>query len=216
MSEQDNSILSALMNEDNMTAYAISGCTTNISIPQVTFRLKKLIENKVVIERKDDINGSAIYSIHPSLKSNDIIKKISTHIKKIVDLIDEEQYATSDGIKCIISFILSKTDIEDNVLSEEDEKKIAEFRKEIEEYASAHDLLITDIKGWTEPKIEWMALNDRLCACVRDGSRHCPCPDGLIETTTSNRGMCKCSLFMSKKWLQLHKKKAKSFLKYAK
>ncbi len=189
---QDNAILSALVEEDKQTAYSISQ-STNISIPQTVFRLNKLIELNVVIEEKD--NDKTVYSIHPSLKSHDVVKKISVHIKKIVDLIDKEQYASPDGMKCIISFILSKTDIEDNIPNEEDERKVAEFRKELEEYAKQHELTITNIKGWTEGTIRWMALNDKKCHCV-PGKRHCPCPEVLAET--KHRGKCKCSVFVGK------------------
>ena len=192
MSEQDNAILSALMDDDKQTAYLLSQ-TTSISVPQTTFRLKKLLDNKVVIEEKD--NDKTVYSIHPSLKSQDVVKKISVHIKKIIDLIDKEQYASPDGMKCIISFILSKTDIEDNVPNEDDERKVVEFRKELEEYAEANNLLITNIKGWTDGSIRWMALNDRKCHCVPD-KRRCPCPEGLIEART--KGKCRCSVMMGK------------------
>lgn len=192
MVNQDNEILSALMDEDKQTSYFLSQ-QTGISIPQVNFRLKKLIENKVVIEEKD--NDKTIYSIHPSLKSQDVVKKISIHIKKIIDLIDKEQYASPDGMKCIISFILSKTDIKDNIPSEDDERKVVEFRRELEEYAEANNLMITNIKGWTEGTIRWMALNDRKCHCVPD-KRHCPCNEGLIEART--KGKCRCSVYTSK------------------
>ena len=63
---------------------------------------------------------------------------------------------------------------------ESDEQKIAEFKADLEEWARLHKLKITNIKGWTDIKIAWMALNDRKCACDPD-NRKCPCHKGLDE-----------------------------------
>lgn len=74
-----------------------------------------------------------------------------------------------------------------------DEEIVREFRAHLESYAKEHGLLITSIKGWTEPKIRWMALNDRTCCC--DKTRKCPCETGLVEVRTEKDHMCKCSVF---------------------
>lgn len=72
------------------------------------------------------------------------------------------------------------------------DKKGDEFYKELQKYAKKHDLVISNIAGWTIPKIVQMANNNRQCAC--DSSRTCPCPQGLLEI--EKKGRCKCSVFM--------------------
>lgn len=208
--KQDNAILSVLVAKDKQTSYQLSKLT-GISNPQINFRLTKLIESQVVIETKEE--DKTVYSIHSSLKSKEVVKKVSEYIKNISDLVDKEQYATPDGIRTILCFILSKLEIQDSSEYLEQQKIVAEFTKELEEYAKKNDLVITDIKGWTKHKIEWMALNNRLCACIRDGSRHCPCQAGLIEATTGIRGVCTCSVFMGKQWIQKTTKKFKQMMK---
>lgn len=74
-----------------------------------------------------------------------------------------------------------------------DEEKIEAFRSMLEEHAEEHDLEITDIKGWTEPKIKWMALNDNKCCCS-PMDRICPCDKGIVEARTDDH-MCLCSIF---------------------
>lgn len=204
-SEQDNQILSALIYKDNQTSYALSQ-TTGISNPQVNFRLGKLVESQVVIESKED--DKTTYSIHNSLKSKDAIKKVSEHIKSICDIIDNEHYATSEGMKIILCFILSKTEIGDSEVIAEEQKIIDEFIIDIEKYAKEHKLIISNIKGWTKNKIEWMALNDRKCACD-PGNRICPCQTGLDEI--NNKGICKCSLFVGEQWIKKMDKKMKGW-----
>jgi hypothetical protein len=78
-----------------------------------------------------------------------------------------------------------------------DEETIMEFRKDLEKWARDNDLLLTNIKGWTEDKIQWMALNDRKCCC-RPKERACPCKEGLEEARTSKGGLCLCSVFTTK------------------
>lgn len=204
INEQDITILSMLGSEEGETAYGIAS-GTSISVPQVTFRLGKLQEIGVVksIER----DNKTFYICHPALKSQKTIQKITSHIKAIIDEIDKVEAISTEGLKVILSFIVDKTDIEEPNI--DDINKVAEFRKELEKYAEEHDLVISNIKSWTEPKIEWMALNDRLCACVRDGSRHCPCSQGLIEAQTKN--VCTCSIFASKTWNDKMNKKTKGF-----
>lgn len=206
---QDNQILSSLIEKDKQTSYLLSQ-NTKISVPQINFRLAKLVEYQVVTESKEE--DKTVYSIHDSLKSKPAIKKVSEHIKEIADIIDKEHYATSEGIKTILCFILSKVEIQDSSEYLEEQKKVEEFTKELQEYAKKNDLTITNIKGWTKHKIEWMALNDRLCACVRDGSRHCPCIQGLEEATGS-KGICTCSIFAGNKWIQKTTKKFKKLMK---
>jgi len=75
-----------------------------------------------------------------------------------------------------------------------DEEKIEAFRSMLEEHAEEHDLKITNIKSWTEPKIKWMALNDNKCCCSPD-DRVCPCEEGVHEARTESDHMCLCSIF---------------------
>ncbi len=64
--EQDDEILSALVVEDKMTAYALSK-ETEISVPQINFRMVKLVSIGVVKQVVED--GKTSYSVHPVLKS---------------------------------------------------------------------------------------------------------------------------------------------------
>ncbi len=176
---------------------------TGISTPQINFRLSKLVESQVVTESKED--DKTVYSVHDSLKSKTAIKKVSEHIKEISDIIDKEHYATSEGIKTILCFILSKTEISDSEVLAEEQKIIDEFRKVLEEYAQKNDIELHYTKGWSDNKIRKMALNNRICAC--DPKRICPCKEGLIEINVT--GTCKCSIFGDKKWLKKMDKKLK-------
>lgn len=202
---QDNMILSSLIENDKITSYQISKIT-GISNPQVNFRLVKLVESRVVSEIKED--DKTVYTLHSSLKSKNIIKKVSDHIGEISYLIDNEQYATPEGMKRIICFILSKTEIQDSKELEESQKIVDEFRKDLEKYAKEHKLIISNIKGWTKNKVEWMALNGRKCACDPN-NRVCPCPTGLIEI--SEKGRCKCSLFVGEQWIKKMDKQMKGW-----
>lgn len=189
-SEQNSDILSVLSVESELTAYAISK-ETGISVPQVNFRIDKLVKCGVVIPKEDGVR--TVYSAHPVLRSRDAIELIATYIKEIVDAIDGVQSIQPTGAKAIIEFILDKTEINEPVDTEADETLVRNFRSELEAYATKYNLKITDIKGWTEDKIIWMALNEKKCACAPD-KRVCPCPEGLVEI--DKKGKCKCSVFM--------------------
>lgn len=76
----------------------------------------------------------------------------------------------------------------------DEQELINDFRIALLEHADKHNMRITDIKGWTESKIEWMALNNRTCCC--DPSRTCPCDTGVHEVNTESDHMCKCSVFV--------------------
>lgn len=79
------------------------------------------------------------------------------------------------------------------VYTEEEKAHILVFRQDIEMYANEHGLELTNIPGWTETKIKWMATNDRRCCC-RPKDRICPCPEGLIEVERL-QSTCLCSIF---------------------
>lgn len=68
------------------------------------------------------------------------------------------------------------------------------FRTKLKEHAEKHNLELTSINGWTEPKIKWMALNDEKCCCKPE-TRHCPCEESLDEIRHTKRHMCVCSVF---------------------
>lgn len=193
MKSQDTKILLSLVNNDGSTAYAISQ-DTKISVPQVTYRLNKLVESRAVTLKTD--NDKTYYFVHPALKSNEVMEKIISLMKKVADEIDKIEYTDPRGMKAIIELIISRLDIserreeEDIALSED--ILISDFRKRLELYAKEHNLRITNIKGWTEPKIVWMALNERKCGCAPD-KRKCPCPEGLDEVKV--KGKCLCSVF---------------------
>ena len=186
--DQDSEIISVLVVEDEITAYGISQ-ETGISIPQVTYRLKKMVNDEVVESKTFD--GKTMYFIHPVLKSEEDMKYIAYLIMKIVDKIDEVKNISPEGIKSILSFIIGRVELTEPPTEKDD--MIQEFKKDIEAYAEKQGLVINNIKGWTDSKIEWMALNDRKCACAPD-KRHCPCPEGLKEV--EKNGTCKCSLFI--------------------
>lgn len=198
--EQDDEILSALVVEDKMTAYALCK-ETGISVPQINFRIVKLISTGVVKQNVEKDKTS--YSIHPVLKSKEAIAEIAAYIKNIFDIVDETEETSIDGIKAIIGFILSKTDIDveltpvsfsETAIEEPtpDDDLVSDFMIDLKSYAEKHNLKIMNVKGWTNNKIKWMALNNRKCACAPD-KRVCPCPEGLKEIEVI--GNCKCSVF---------------------
>lgn len=190
--DQNCEILSALVAEESMTSYSLCK-ETGISVPQVNFRIEKLVAIGVVESRI--VDNKTVYSVHPVLKSKESIAEIASYIESIFDVIDEAEETSVDGIKAIISFILDKTEIDqgidrDDLISEDN--KVSEFRDILQKYADVNNLRIMNVKGWTNSKIKWMALNDRKCACAPD-KRVCPCPEGLEEI--SRNGSCKCSVF---------------------
>ena len=106
-SPQDTIILLLLIHtEKSLTAYGISK-QTNISIPQVQFRLSKLEEQGIVTSVID--NNKTVYTIHPALKSRECIDEITEHIKAISDIIDTVEYTTPTAMKYIIAFIIERT-----------------------------------------------------------------------------------------------------------
>lgn len=193
-SEQDDSIISEIIRSDSrLTAYGISQ-RTNISVPQVQYRLNKLVEKSVVRSSTED--SKKTYEVHPVLKSKKDIDGIASRIKEIVDIIDEVEYTSADGIRILIDFILSRTEIKDRDAEEASDSKeeiIMRFRRELEIYAGLNGLIISNVKGWTDHKIIWMALNERKCACSPD-KRECPCKEGLDEV--KSKGQCLCSVFL--------------------
>jgi len=74
---------------------------------------------------------------------------------------------------------------------------VADFRRELEEFAKANNLEITKIPGWTDEKLSQMALAERRCCCQPD-KRRCPCKAGLAETRHNKDAMCLCSIFIRK------------------
>lgn len=195
---QDSDILLFLINNENSTSYGISQ-DTGISIPQTEFRLTKLIDNGVVKEVKEE--NRTTYSVHEALKSKDLLKNIEDMIQSMANSIDNIEPISLEGFKCILSFISGRVEFveqEDktNELPEEykNKEKIIIFEGELQEYALKNNLEVTSIRGWTNPKIEWMALNERKCAC-RPDTRICPCSEGLIEARTKKNKMCTCSVF---------------------
>ena len=189
--EQDSSIISSLVVEKEMTAYSISK-DIGISVPQVQYRIDKLLRCGIVKSRKDD--NKTLYYIHPALKSKKAMGEIAAYIKAIVDIIDNIERLSPEGMKALVSFIVSKTELSEvsDSYTDIERNTIQSFRKYLEAYAKEKGLMILDVKGWTNSKIEWMALNDRKCAC-RPDKRICPCPEGLIEI--EKKGKCLCTVF---------------------
>lgn len=189
--EQDSSIISSLVVKKEVTAYSISK-DIGISVPQVQYRIDKLLGCGIVKSKK--VDNKTLYYIHPALKSKKAMGEIAAYIKAIVDVIDNIERLSPEGMKALVSFIVSKTDISDvsDDYTEIERNTIQSFRKYIEAYAKEKGLKILDVKGWTNSKIEWMALNDRKCAC-RPDKRVCPCPEGLIEI--EKKGKCLCTVF---------------------
>lgn len=189
--KQDSSIISSLVVKKEMTSYSISK-DIGISVPQVQYRIDKLLRCGIVKSKR--INGKTLYYIHPALKSKKTMGEIATYIKAIVDIIDNIERLSPEGMKALISFIVSKTELFEvsDSYTKIERNTIQSFRKYIEAYAKEKGLKILDVKGWTNSKIEWMALNDRKCAC-RPDKRVCPCPEGLIEI--EKKGRCLCTVF---------------------
>ncbi len=80
--------------------------------------------------------------------------------------------------------------------SEEEIKMINKFRSKLDKFANDNDLVIADVKGWTESKIRKMALDpEHRCACDPK-HRTCPCDKCIDECNTESDHMCLCSVFM--------------------
>lgn len=195
MNEQDSSIISSLIMKKEMTAYSISK-DTGISVPQVQYRINKLLISGIIKENVKD--NKTLYTVHQAFKSKEAMEEIASYIKEIVDVVDNIEVLSPDGMREFISFVVSRTEMSETSETENDDynksemNAIKRFREYIEAYAKEKNLKVLDIKGWTNGKIEWMALNDRKCAC-RPDKRTCPCQEGLVEI--SKKGHCLCNVF---------------------
>ena len=110
-SEHDYEIMSALsIAEEPLTAYAIAK-ETDIAIPQVTYRLRKLVNDDVVSSTTTD--KKTRYEIHPILKSTEKLEEIVGLLTDIITLVDETQAITTDGVKTILAFMVDKIEFED-------------------------------------------------------------------------------------------------------
>lgn len=189
--EQDYNIISSLTTGDGETAYSISK-DIGISVPQVQYRIDKLLRCGIVKSRKED--NKTLYYIHPALKSKKAMGEIAAYIKAIVDIIDNIERLSPEGMKALVSFIVSKTELSEvsDDYTAAERNTIQSFRKYIDNYAKEKGLKILDVKGWSSAKIDWMALNGRKCAC-RPDKRICPCPEGLVEV--EKKGKCLCTVF---------------------
>jgi len=191
--EQDYDIISSLIVNNGVTAYFISK-DIGLSVPQVQYRIDKLLRCGII---KSKVNsGKTLYSTHPALKSKVVMEEIASYIKAIVDSIDDIERLSPDGMKVLMSFIINKTEMVDveqyTDIVDVEQDTINKFREYLEAYAQEKGLKILKVKGWTDSKIEWMALNSRKCAC-RPDKRVCPCPEGLIEV--EKKGKCLCTVF---------------------
>lgn len=194
LNETDINIISSLIVKKEMTSYSISK-DVGVSVPQIQYRIDKLLLTGILKSRVE--SGKTLYKVHPALKSKDAVKVIAGYIKEIVDIVDDIEILSPEGMKVFISFIISKTEISDDYKdsgndSNAEMNTVKKFRDYLEAYAKENGIMILDIKGWTDGKIEWMALNERKCAC-RPDKRKCPCPEGLVEI--SKKGHCLCNVF---------------------
>lgn len=103
LTAQDIKIIHTLIREGDLTAYAI-GQKTNISIPQVQYRLNKLLECQVV----DMVNGEnkSYWSIHPVFHSKESVDFMGEKITEIIDILEEDEPIPLEGIKLIMSFFI--------------------------------------------------------------------------------------------------------------
>jgi len=191
--EQDYDIISSLIVNSGVTAYSISK-DIGLSVPQVQYRIDKLLRCGII--KAKVCNSKTLYSTHPALKSKDVMEEIASYIKAIVDSIDDIERLSPDGMKVLMSFIINKTEMieveKDTEIVDVEQDTVNKFREYIEAYAQEKGLKILNVKGWTDSKIEWMALNGRKCAC-RPDKRVCPCPEGLVEV--EKKGHCLCNVF---------------------
>lgn len=189
--EQDYNIISSLTTSDGETTYSISK-DIGASVPQVQYRIDKLLRCGIVKSKKDD--NKTLYYIHPALKSKKAMSEIAACIKEMVDIIDNIERLSPEGMKALVSFIVSKTELSEvsDDYTDIERNTIQSFRKYIDNYAKEKGLKILDVKGWSSAKIDWMALNGRKCAC-RPDKRICPCPEGMVEI--EKKGKCLCTVF---------------------
>ncbi len=76
-----------------------------------------------------------------------------------------------------------------------DPEKVKKFRAVLEKFAEKNKLKITEIKSWTEPKIDQMAMDPEHRCCCDPKNRTCPCDKCVHEIEISVRNMCHCSVF---------------------
>lgn len=107
LTAQDIKIIHTLIREGDLTAYAL-GQKTNISIPQVQYRLNKLLECSVV----DMVNGENknYWSIHPVFHHTESVTFMGEKIAEIIDLVEEIETVPLEGIKLIMSFFIDSLD----------------------------------------------------------------------------------------------------------
>lgn len=195
MTEQDFSIIAALIADGKkvgMTAYGIAN-ETKISQPQVTFRLSKLIEDSVVTEVKS--GNKTLYYAHDVFFNTEAMDMILINIESIIDTVFEVGDIDQEGIKTVMGFISCNIELSDKLGDTESAelKLISEFVDTLEKYANKKGYVISNIKSWSKGKIQWMALNGRMCACDPD-NRKCPC--GECADEVEKTGSCLCSIFM--------------------
>ena len=105
--KQDVDILVALIQSNEpITSYQIAK-DTGISLPQVRYRLPKLIQSEIVI--LVDCDGKELYEAHSVLSSRSTIDAITEHLVSISDIIDGYELSTPVCVKSIISFIVDRT-----------------------------------------------------------------------------------------------------------
>lgn len=109
--EQDYEILSALSSSNEpMTTYAIAK-VTGITIPQVRYRVTKLVHYDVITAIATD--RKTTYDTHPVLKSRESLEELIVLLTAMITLIDETQAITTDGVKKILAFIIDRIEFED-------------------------------------------------------------------------------------------------------
>ena len=108
LTAQDIKIITCLIYHGDSSAYGISN-ETSISVPQVTYRLKKLMLSKVVTKHNEDTK--TLYSVHLSLQSPELIKQITENLQEIVYLINETEDFSPEGTKAIIGYILEVANV---------------------------------------------------------------------------------------------------------
>lgn len=111
LTDQDIKIIHTLIREGDLTAYALAQ-KTNISIPQVQYRLNKLLDCEVV----DIINGENknYWSIHPIFHSKDSIDSLKEKIEEAINSIEPLQTTPLDGLKLIFSFLIDSLNEQKN------------------------------------------------------------------------------------------------------
>lgn len=109
--EQDYEILSTLARTDKpLTAYGV-GKEAGIPIPQVRYRLTKLVDYEVV--KAISSNKKTVYEIHTILKSMDKLEEIACLLTDIISIIITAETIGAEGIKTILAFIVDRIDFED-------------------------------------------------------------------------------------------------------